>query len=377
MHQQNADRLQDYFISRGIVAALIANPWTITWLTGYAPPIQTGPSPFEGSPAVAWWCSGELTLITSDAEAAAARASGANTSDYVGYAFEEPGVVTARQTAAVHNVLMASRLKSGKVAVDLDFLTGSLLATVQETLANASLEPLDHGLVGLRAVKTPDEIAKIKAALALCDLAQAEVRANLRPGMSEIEVWGQVKARLEREAGARLPIAGDLVAGQRTSEMGGLPGPSVVHEHDPVMVDVVPRLDGYWGDNCCVHFAGLPTVEMAQIYRIVRNVLGRAIEAVRPGLPARDLDALVRGAIKSAGYEPHPHHSGHGIGASYHEEPRIVPYQALPLAPGMVIALEPGIYLPGVGGVRLEDVVLVAKDGCELLTRHLLAQPPV
>ena len=72
MHQQNADRLQDYFVSRGIVAALLANPWTITWLTGYAPPIQTGPSPFEGGPAVAWWYGGELTLIASDAEAAAA-----------------------------------------------------------------------------------------------------------------------------------------------------------------------------------------------------------------------------------------------------------------------------------------------------------------
>src|SRR5512133_1084355 len=146
MHQQNADRLQDYFVSRGIVAALLANPWTITWLTGYAPPIQTGPSPFEGGPAVAWWYGGELTLITSDAEAAAARASGANVSEYVGYAFEEPGDPTARQSAAVQNVLVASGLKGGKVAVDLDFLTGSLLATVQATLVDASLEPLDRGL---------------------------------------------------------------------------------------------------------------------------------------------------------------------------------------------------------------------------------------
>ncbi len=377
MHQPNMERLRAYFDSQGIVAALLANPWTITWLTGYAPPIETGPSPFEGGPAVAWWCSGELTLVTSDAEAAAARASGANTAQYSGYAFEEAGLVTARQSAAVQDVLMASRLRSGKVAVDVDFLTGSLFTTVQETLANASIVPLDRGLDVLRAVKTADEIAKIRAALALCDLAQAEVRANLSPGMSEIELWGQVKARLEREAGARLPINGDLVASLRTSEMGGLPGPAVVREHDPVMLDVVPRLDGYWGDNCCVHFAGSATVEMAQIYAVVRSALSRGIEAARPGLAARDLDALLRRAIESAGYQPHPHHSGHGIGASYHEEPRIVPYGALPLAPGMVIALEPGIYLPGVGGVRLEDVILVTEDGCELLTRHLLLQPPV
>jgi Xaa-Pro aminopeptidase len=92
---------------------------------------------------------------------------------------------------------------------------------------------------------------------------------------------------------------------------------------------------------------------------------------VRPGLRASDLDQSLRDALRKAGYSPHPHHSGHGFGTTYHEEPRIVPYNNDRLETGMVIALEPGVYLPGVGGVRLEHALLVTADGCEVLTHHL------
>lgn len=116
---------------------------------------------------------------------------------------------------------------------------------------------------------------------------------------------------------------------------------------------------------------GEPSSELRKIYNIVLETLRRGIAAVRPGLKACDLDVLLRGLIRDQGYPVYPHHSGHSIGASYHEEPRIVPYNQMKLEPDMLIALEPGIYIPGVGGVRLEDVVLVTSSGCEVLTSHL------
>jgi len=137
------------------------------------------------------------------------------------------------------------------------------------------------------------------------------------------------------------------------------------------MLDFVARLDGYWGDNTDMHPVGTMSEPLAGAYRTAREALQSGIDAVRPGQPAGEIDGRMRAFVRRAGFDPYPHHSGHGIGTSYHEEPRIVPYNTNPLRPGMVLALEPGIYLPGIGGVRVEDVVLVTDDGAEVLTRHL------
>jgi Xaa-Pro dipeptidase len=370
VNQRNRALLQDYLRTQGLSAALISSPFTVAWLTGYAPPVLTGPSPFEGSPVLAWWCDGQMTLVLSDAEANAARATGAEVRDYVSYTIERPIAGFEGQASTLLEVLKgAAGLR--KIGVELHFLPASLLDVVRRALPNAAQEPLDGRLDALRAVKSPDEIRKLRAALALCDRAQAKVQAALRAGVSELELWGAVQADLQIAAGAPLPVLVDLVVGTRSAEIGGPPGANRTKAGDALIFDVGPRLDGYWGDNCATYFVEDPAPEFARIYEVVHATLMKGIEAVRPGVEARALDALLRESLRTAGYEPHPHHSGHGIGVAYHEEPRLVPYNGRTLEPGMVIALEPGVYVPGVGGVRLENVVLVTQDGCELLTHHL------
>jgi Xaa-Pro dipeptidase len=371
MNQEALARLNDMLRGRGADAALLSSPWTITWLTGYVPPIQTGPSPFDGGPVLAWWSGGGLTLIVSDGEVDAARRTGVTAAEYAGYTIDTPLDVVERECTALRELTGGWTGRGSRVAVETRFLTAPLLEAAREALSSAVLDPVDGILEPLRAVKTQDEIARMRAVLALCDLAQAEVKARIRPGITEIMLWGELKTSLERRAGARLPVLADLVAGARTGDIGGPPGSYVLREGDPVMADIVPRLDGYWGDICGGHFVGEPSPEMAKLWAVVREVLSRGTDAVRPGVVAKDLDNLMRTAIRDAGYEPYPHHSGHGLGTSFHEEPRIVPYNDMVLEPGMILALEPGIYLPGIGGVRLEDVVLVTPDGCEVLTRHL------
>jgi len=371
MNQPNLDRLNQFLSEHKLPAALLSNPFTITWLTGYAPPIQTGPNPFEGGPALAWCHDGGVTLILSDAEAGPAGAEGVPVQAYLSYTIEAPAAGPSNQAEALARTLASSGRLKGAVGVEMNSLAAPLHETLRRALPEARFQALDGQLEPLRAVKSSSELERLRAALALCDLAQEETKKLIRPGVTEIEVWGALKARLEAKAGRRLPILADLVAGKRTAEIGGLPGPYALQPGDAVIADIVPRLDGYWGDNAGTHFVGEPPVELRKAHRLVLEVLRKGIAAVKPGVKACDLDALMRGLIRKQGYPVYPHHSGHGLGASYHEEPRIVPYNGMALEPGMVVALEPGVYLPDVGGVRLEDVVLVTSDGCEVLTRHL------
>jgi Xaa-Pro aminopeptidase len=363
MNKTSLERLLAFQKTEHLSAVLMSNLNSLTWLTGYAPPIETGPSPFEGGPALTWCREGDVVMLLSDMEAAAARACEVEVHDYVSYTIEAPLAGYGNQAAGLARLLTRYSSLHGRVGVEMDTLPASLIPVVQKTLPGVTLVPMDGRIAPLRAVKSAKELEHILAALKLCDLAQAETQRQIQPGKTEIDVWGAVKARLEVEAGARVPLLADLVAGKRTAEIGGLPGAYVLQEGDPVLADIVPRSGGYWGDNSGIHFVGEAPAELKKIYSVVLEALRMGIQAVKPGLKACDLDNLLRSFIRDRGYPVYPHHSGHGIGTSYHEEPRIVPYNTIPLETGMVIALEPGIYQPGIGGVvnRIRQILRRSK----------------
>jgi Xaa-Pro aminopeptidase len=371
MHTENVSKLAEYLHFQGLQAALLASPFNLTWLTGYAPPIQTGASPFEGGPALGWFLNGELSLLVSDGEAGPAGASGANVFSYAGYTVDEPLACSRRMADAFGEMLKPYAGLKGKVGVEMAQLPAALFVKLQASLSQATFVDLDQQIDPLRLIKTAQEIEKIRAALRLADLAQFEIRKHLQPGVTELELWTLVKSKVELQAGCRVPVLADLVAGVRTADIGGLPSGYALRPGDPVMLDFVPRIDGYWGDNCNGYFVGQAPKELEKIYQVVRGALKAGAEAIRPGVRANELDVLVRNHIRQAGYEPYPHHTGHGLGATFHDEPRIVPYNTQLLVAGMVLVLEPGIYLPGIGGVRLEDAFLVTEGGSELLTTHL------
>jgi Xaa-Pro dipeptidase len=336
----------------GAEAVLAASPATVTWLTGYAADIETGPSPFALSPLALLAPDEPPTLIVSEDEAAAAAATGCQAACYPGYGL---GLLDPAGHAAQALVRAVGKRR---VATEPAALPAALAC--QLSWVDAGRE-----LAAARAIKDPDEVERLRRAIALCDAGQRAARALAAPGMTELELWTAVRAAIEKEAGGRTPLVADLVSGARTGAIGGPPGGRTLAEGDLVLCDLVPRRDGYWGDSCATFALGEAAASARTRQRATREALAAVAEAVRPGVRAGDLDEIARRRLD------YPHHTGHGLGAAWHEEPRIVPGSQTALAAGMVIALEPGSYGDG-EGVRLEQVVLVTEDGCEFLSGHEL-----
>jgi Xaa-Pro aminopeptidase len=221
-------------------------------------------------------------------------------------------------------------------------------------------------LARARTVKDPDEIQGIRVAVAATDAGQAAARAGFAAGATELDVWAAARAAMELAAGARIPVLGDLVTGPRTAGVGGPPTSRVVEEHDLLLVDLGPRVGGWWSDSCATVALGDPPAHVREAHAAALEALTAVERAVRPGALASDIDATARTIVDF------PHHTGHGVGRSVHEEPRIIPGTDRVLEAGMVIALEPGTYGED-WGVRVEQVVLVTDDGCEVLSQHDLS----
>jgi Xaa-Pro dipeptidase len=337
----------------GADGLLAARPSTVAWLTGFAAEIETGPSPFALDGLALVTPDGPPILIVSDDEVDAAAATGCETSSYRGFSVEPIDAVGGAARA------LARAIDGRKVATE----AGSLPAALAQTI---DWVDIGDALRLAQAVKDPDEVELIRAAIALCDAGQREARLRAEAGMTELDLWTLVRGAIEREAGARTPVLADLVAGPRTGQTGGAPDARPIEEAELVLCDLVPRRAGYWGDSCATFAVGEPSAEAVSRHRTARERLDQLLEEVRPGAVAGDLDALAREGLD------YPHHSGHGLGADWHEEPRIVPGATTALEAGMVVAFEPGSYGER-EGARVEQVVLVTSDGCEVLSGHDLS----
>lgn len=357
-HSAQRARAHDLLHTRGLDRALFANPATVTWLTGVVPPVQTGPNPFAGGPPLVWYEGGEFTFIAMSGQSA----EGLPTIHYTGYSYEAPLTGADQLAALVRDLVARSGLGTPRVAIEARHLPVHLAPP--EALA------IDGLLDPLRMIKTEAELAALRTSFALTDGAHATARRAAQAGKREIDVWAAIRAAVDQAAGERVPLGNDCVVSYRENNIGGWPGDLELRPGDSLIVDLSVRWRGYWSDSCSVCYIGEPSARQKTIHRIVQQALEYALSLVKPGVPAGALDRQVRQFIADAGYPVYPHHTGHSVGVLAHEEPRVVPYNDIPLEPGMVILLEPGIYFPKEISVRLEDAVLVTPDGAEILTHH-------
>lgn len=220
----------------------------------------------------------------------------------------------------------------------------------------------------LRAVKTPAEIAAVAAAEALNDEIWARAQEDFKPGMTEKEMQRAIRAWMNA-LGDGEAFETIVCAGANAAECHHVPDDTPWRENEPLLVDMGVKLAGVCADMTRCVVPRRPTAEYRKIYALVLAANRAAVAAVRPGITGRELDKVARDVIRKAGYgKAFGHALGHGVGYEIHEAPTASAKSDWTLEPGMLVTIEPGVYLPGKLGVRIEDLVLVTKDGCEVLS---------
>jgi Xaa-Pro aminopeptidase len=232
----------------------------------------------------------------------------------------------------------------------------------------SQLIPVDATVPLARDLKTENDIEAIRTSCGMADVVQQSVKDHAAPGLTEAELAGLAQADLYRAAGERIPAILTLTTGTSTALPTLEPTDRKIAAGDMVMTDTSPWIDGAWSDSCNVLVMGRPDQQHVRVFDAVRRALELAISLCQPGAVSGEVDRRVRESLAEWG-PSYPHHTGHGIGATWNEEPRIVPYNTRLIEEGMALAVEPAVYLPGWGGIRLEHVFVVRSGGNEVLTK--------
>jgi len=340
------NRLRERLAADDLDAAVLARPENVRYVSGFAG--SAGLAVVTGDRAV-------LVVDFRYAEQAAAQAP----------AFERVQATGPLVEAAAE---VLRRLGARRAGVEAEFLPIGTFRKLAAAAAPVAVEPVE-GLDRIRWIKAPEEIEAIRRAQRVAEAAFQDVLPGIRPGAVEREVAVALEERLRRR-GARASSFEIIVAsGPRAALPHGVASERVIGPGECVTIDFGAVVDGYFSD-CTRTLVTAPVSDRhREVYAVVRAAQEAALAGLRPGLTGREADALARDVIARAGYgEAFGHSLGHGIGLAVHEGPTLSPREEAVLAPGAVVTVEPGVYLPGWGGVRIEDMVVLTQDGCENLT---------
>ncbi len=261
--------------------------------------------------------------------------------------------------------------QAAAICFEPDFMSVALHRRLTSALPGKKLRPLPFSLDEPRSVKSAREIRLIKKALAITEAAVSALFKKMAPGLTE----GEAALFLEtefRRLGADGPSFETIVAsGPNASLPHAVPGGKKMKKGELVVVDCGAKYRGYCADITRTKMLGEPRPWQRKIYRIVREAQLLAIKAIKPGATGAEIDKIARDHIKSQGYGDYFGHGlGHGVGLYIHEAPTLSPRSHRPLEAGEIVTVEPGIYLPGKGGVRLEQLVLVTDAGRRVLNKN-------
>ena len=256
------------------------------------------------------------------------------------------------------------------LAFEEDFVSFAEYSVLEEIIEETPLVPI-HGMIEeLREIKDENEIATIQKACQIADQGFEHVLKFIRPGMTEIEVANQLDFYMRSLGATSVSFDTIVASGLRSAMPHGVASEKVIEQGDLITLDFGCYYDGYVSDMTRTFAIGDPGEKLKEIYQIVLEAQLKVIEAAQPGLTGIQLDAIARDHIAAAGYgEAFGHSTGHGIGLEIHEGPNVSFRADKQFVINNIITDEPGIYLPGIGGVRIEDDLLITSEGNEVLTK--------
>lgn len=268
---------------------------------------------------------------------------------------------------------VASRLKEKRVgfeAANITFAESQKLTEAAAEIGGLTLSPTIDLVESLRAIKDEEELLRIADAVALADAAFASVAPHIAPGMTEKEAAWELEKQMRERGGEAVSFDIIVASGPNAAMPHARPTERRLQSGEPILIDMGARLEGYGSDLSRTLCLGKPDETFARIYDTVLGAQLTALATISAGMSGEQADALARTVIEQAGHgHAFGHGLGHGIGLAVHERPRLGKGSVDILAEGMVFTVEPGIYLPGWGGIRIEDVVVLEKEGVRPLTK--------
>jgi Xaa-Pro aminopeptidase len=348
-HEGRLGRLRQVMEQRKLGALLITHLPNIRYLCGFA-----------GSSGAILATNADVTFFTDGryADQARAEVQGSNVR------------IVRKSALAAAAEWLAGKARVRRIGIEAAHLTISERAVLAGALGRRSRLIDTPPLVeGLRQVKDADEIARIRAACQLGTELFDRLKTILRPGVSEAEVAGELEFTARKRGAEQMAFPTIIAGGKRSALPHGHASTAAIPSRGFVVCDFGVILSGYCSDMTRTVHVGLPSLKARRVYNAVREAQQAALEAVRPGATAGEVDRAARNVLKKKNLGQYfTHSTGHGVGLEIHEAPRIAAGQKEPLQAGMVITIEPGAYLPGACGVRIEDTVVVTEKAGEILT---------
>ncbi|HPP07463.1 MAG TPA: aminopeptidase P family protein, partial [Syntrophorhabdaceae bacterium] len=265
---------------------------------------------------------------------------------------------------------LCGMLEIKRLGFDGAHITYNTYEKIKNSLGDIELLPLKEEIEDIRKCKDAEEIKLMLEAIEIATHAFKEIFEEIRPGRTEKEIALMLDYTMER-LGADKPSFDTIVAsGERAALPHAKPTGKRLLPGEPVIIDFGVQKDGYCSDETCTVLLGEVNGKISEIYNVVNDARVLGIEKAKPGMPIKELDMIVRGYIEKAGYGMYfGHGTGHGIGIAVHETPSINTTSEGILEENMVITIEPGIYIPHIGGVRLEDMVFIGATDVKVLTK--------